>query len=266
MTGQGVGNDCMDVSYSKMVAEMQNTSYADVGAAAGRSWVWQTCNEFGYFQSSDASATQQPFGNQFPVGFSTQQCVDIYGVDAASVGAAIKKTNDFYGGLSYTGERVIFVNGDIDPWHKLSLNQGETSPQTDKDVSGVLIHGTAHCANMYPASEHDVAGLTAARASVTAALKRFLAADKAPAKAPVKEKGWLDDTVHLVIVIAVLAACLCTICACAVRRNRANKPSALDENLNAGIQEGPPAWETSSAASSADSSSSSSPYWAAQNE
>jgi hypothetical protein len=25
MTGQGVGNDCMDVSYSKMVAEMQNT-------------------------------------------------------------------------------------------------------------------------------------------------------------------------------------------------------------------------------------------------
>ena len=25
-------------------------SYADMGAAAGRSWVWQTCNEFGYFQ------------------------------------------------------------------------------------------------------------------------------------------------------------------------------------------------------------------------
>ena len=47
-------------------------------------------------------------------------------------GAAIKKTNDFYGGLSYTGERVIFVNGDIDPWHKLSLNQGETSPRNDK--------------------------------------------------------------------------------------------------------------------------------------
>ena len=52
----------------------------------------------------------------------------------------------------------------------------------------MLIHGTAHCANMYPASEHDVAGLTAARASVTAALKRFLAADKAPAKAPVRKR------------------------------------------------------------------------------
>jgi hypothetical protein len=41
---------------------------------------------------------------------------------------------------------------------------------------------------MYPASEHDVAGLFAARASVTAALKRFLAADKAPAKAPVRKR------------------------------------------------------------------------------
>ena len=52
----------------------------------------------------------------------------------------------------------------------------------------MLIHGTAHCANMYPASEHDVTTLTAARASVTAALKRFLAADKAPAKAPVRKR------------------------------------------------------------------------------
>ena len=49
----------MDVSYEKMVAEMRNTSYADLGAAAGRSWVWQTCNEFGYFQSSDGSADTQ---------------------------------------------------------------------------------------------------------------------------------------------------------------------------------------------------------------
>ena len=54
-----------------------------------------------------------------------------------------------------------------------------------------------------------------------------------------KEKGWLDDTAHLATVIAVPVACLC-ICAggaYVVRRNRANKgQSALDENLNAGIQ------------------------------
>jgi len=43
------------------------------------------------------------------VGFSTQQCEDIYGVKPEAVAAAIQKTNDLYGGLSYTGERVIFV-------------------------------------------------------------------------------------------------------------------------------------------------------------
>lgn len=97
MTGQGVGNACMDISYDKMVTEMKNTSYADLGAAAGRSWVWQTCNEFGYFQSSDAGPSTQPFSNEFPVDFSVQQCVDIYGVASASVSAAIEKTNAFYG-------------------------------------------------------------------------------------------------------------------------------------------------------------------------
>jgi len=55
MTGTGAGGPCMDVGYNKMISEMQNTSYADLGAAAGRSWVWQTCNEFGYFQSSVSS-------------------------------------------------------------------------------------------------------------------------------------------------------------------------------------------------------------------
>ena len=90
----------------------------------------------------------------------------------------------------------IHRNGDIDPWHKLSLNQGQDSPRTDKDVSGVLIHGTAHCANMYPASAHDVKGLTAARATVTAALTRFLAADKTPKTPAQKAKEWLNDPVR----------------------------------------------------------------------
>lgn len=36
---------CTDISYANMIAEMQSTS-------DGRSWTWQTCTEFGYFQVS----------------------------------------------------------------------------------------------------------------------------------------------------------------------------------------------------------------------
>lgn len=47
--------------------------------------VYQTCTEFGYFQSSDAPADMQPFGDLFPVHFSAQQCLDIYGIEPSAV-------------------------------------------------------------------------------------------------------------------------------------------------------------------------------------
>jgi hypothetical protein len=136
----------------------------------------------------------------------------------------------------------LILAGDIDPWHKLSYNQGEESPRTDKDVSGVLIHGTAHCANMYPASEHDVAGLTAARATVSSAITRFLAADKTPAAH--RDSG--GPKAHLIIAIAVSVACF-AVCAgiYAMRRRQNKRESALDQHLNVGISNGLEASRTS---------------------
>ena len=145
---------------------MKNESLDSDVAGGGRQWTWQTCVEFGYFQSS-ASALQ-PFGNLFPASFSTQQCEDIYGVSAAATAQHVADTNAFYGGLDYNTTRVIFVNGDIDPWHALSLGPKAGDPL---GTTSVRIHGTAHCANMYPASPNDVAGLTAARHSVSMAIE-----------------------------------------------------------------------------------------------
>ena len=45
-------DQCLDVSYVDMVSDMQNTSLDSDVAGGGRQWVWQTCTEFGYFQSS----------------------------------------------------------------------------------------------------------------------------------------------------------------------------------------------------------------------
>ncbi len=43
-----------------------------------------------------------------------------------------------------SGTNIVFPNGDIDPWHALSVLQN-LSPS----VTAILIHGTAHCADMY---------------------------------------------------------------------------------------------------------------------
>ena len=106
----------------------------------------------------------------------------------------------------------------------------------------MLIHGTAHCANMYPASEHDVAGLTAARATVSSAITGFLAADKTPAA--IHNSG--DSKAHLIMAIAVSVACLAVCVGIYAMRRRQNKrESALDQHLNAGISSGFKASRTS---------------------
>jgi hypothetical protein len=45
-------------------------------------------------------------------------CADVFGkaFDLKFIREAIADTNTNYGGFSYEGTRVVFVNGDIDPW------------------------------------------------------------------------------------------------------------------------------------------------------
>lgn len=43
----------------------------------GRQWTYQTCTEFGFFQTS--TARPKLFSETFPVDFFVQQCVDIFG-------------------------------------------------------------------------------------------------------------------------------------------------------------------------------------------
>ena len=54
---------CMDVSYAKTLAEMRNATFD--GFKAARQWYYQTCNEFGYFQTSASplSDAAQPFAS-----------------------------------------------------------------------------------------------------------------------------------------------------------------------------------------------------------
>jgi hypothetical protein len=71
-------NNCTDYLYTKTVQNMKNESWDSPEASGGRQWTYQTCTEFGFFQSSDLE--EQPFGNDFPIRFSIRQCQDVYGI------------------------------------------------------------------------------------------------------------------------------------------------------------------------------------------
>ncbi|XP_019872170.1 putative serine protease K12H4.7 [Aethina tumida] len=160
---------CLDYKYDNMINELRNISWAGEQAEGGRQWTYQTCTEFGFFQSS----TYQPqvFGDKFPVDFFIEQCVDIFGpkYNSTFLNAAVNRTNILYGALDIDVSNVVFVHGSVDPWHALGITKAR-SP----NAPAIYIEGTAHCANMYPASDKDLPQLTAARLKIKQYIKSWL--------------------------------------------------------------------------------------------
>jgi len=152
--------ECLDYPYMTFINEMRLTDWNSSAAEGGRQWTYQTCTEFGYYQSSDLE--RQPFGKHFPIEFFIRQCADIFGsrFNLELLQRAIDRTNMIYGGLALKLDRVVFPNGSIDPWHALGMTTNSTGNVP------IYIQGTAHCADMYAPSEKDSPELIAARKTI----------------------------------------------------------------------------------------------------
>lgn len=102
------------------------------------------------------------FGDKFPVEFFIKQCQDVYGqkFDGDALVRDVERTNINYGARNPSTTNVIYVNGNIDPWHALSLTT------SSEEKPAILIDGTAHCANMYEPSDKDLPQLKDARLKV----------------------------------------------------------------------------------------------------
>lgn len=67
---------CLDYKYDKMIQEMRNTSWDSKVAEGMRQWTYQTCTEFGFYQTSDKK--ENVFGSRFDAKFFIKQCLDVY--------------------------------------------------------------------------------------------------------------------------------------------------------------------------------------------
>lgn len=157
---------CLDASFSNYLRYMTNTSWDGPAAGGGRQWVYQTCTEFGFYQSTDSP--NQPFTG-FPLEYQVKQCADFYNISAEEVAAAIVQTNEYYGAYDIRSSRIVFPNGSIDPWHALGITQDITP-----DLPAIFIKGTSHCANMYPARSQDPPQLEMAREHIFLLLQQWL--------------------------------------------------------------------------------------------
>jgi len=130
------GMDCYDVSYNESMKALSDVKSQD------RSWLWQTCTEFGFYQTCNPGTscpfTSDPFVSS--LDSFTDMCSQLFNIDPESVANTAKVTNNHYGGWDYGGTRVVFANGGADPW------SASTVPATNPELDLVVlwVAGASH--------------------------------------------------------------------------------------------------------------------------
>ncbi|RLN93553.1 hypothetical protein BBJ28_00001724 [Nothophytophthora sp. Chile5] len=140
------------------------------GTSSSRQWVYQTCNEFGYFQTT--TSARSPFHALRAVteaNVGSEICRRVYEM---SVAPDVAGANLDYGSLGIEVESVTFPSGTIDPWHALAV-QNATELHS-RSAAAVFIEGTAHCADMYHPSEKDSPQLQWAHAKIARRVQQYL--------------------------------------------------------------------------------------------
>ncbi|XP_026514692.1 thymus-specific serine protease [Terrapene carolina triunguis] len=146
---------CMENSHQRALAELRRANLTLSGVGE-RQWYFQTCTEFGYYQTCED--TTCPFSRLLTLSAQLDLCSQVFGIGPERVGEAVTFTNEYYGADHPKASRILFVNGDIDPWHALSVLKNQSRSEL-----AILINGTSHCANMNPSRPSDPLPLVLAR-------------------------------------------------------------------------------------------------------
>eukprot|EP01063_Lacrimia_lanifica_P007146 TRINITY_DN14523_c0_g1_i1.p1 TRINITY_DN14523_c0_g1~~TRINITY_DN14523_c0_g1_i1.p1 ORF type:complete len:546 (+),score=150.30 TRINITY_DN14523_c0_g1_i1:61-1698(+) len=186
---------CVESSWEKdMIKPLQSTKFD--GSSSSRQWIWQSCNEFGFFQTTSGASADNAFGAFKALGVDKagqKLCAEVFHLRNYT-GPNTLWANTNYGNRDLQATNVVTPNGNMDPWHALGIvnatdafyNTCTGGPCTPQRVAAsddvVLIDGTAHCRDMMRPNGipgvPDTPSVQWAHAKVAAAVARFLAGDQ----------------------------------------------------------------------------------------
>jgi len=165
------GVDCEDASWTDMLEELTKVEKDPNNVA--RPWTFQTCNEFGYFQTADSP--HQPFyAWKKPLGLDFYMDMCAAGFDGWTAEPQVDFMNQVYGSRDIDATNIVFAAGTIDPWHALGVtNYTSALPQSTEYP--VYILGTAHCNDLYAPASTDPASLVIAREVIAGHVAKWVA-------------------------------------------------------------------------------------------
>ena len=173
---------CDDVDWKSFLDWYQTPTKQN---ANDRSWLYQTCSEFGFYQTCNEDSTC-PYGRGYHlVSQDLEMCQTVFGIEPDTVKANVASTLLYYGGWKLTpgeqehqmnmmenGEkgqkRILFVTGDVDPWTELALTKG------NKDHPSVSVKGASHHFWTHEIKESDGEFVVAARKTIYSTVSDWL--------------------------------------------------------------------------------------------
>ncbi|XP_036889003.1 thymus-specific serine protease [Sturnira hondurensis] len=161
-----LGQRCLSFSRAETLAQLKVTE-PRVSGVGDRQWLYQTCTEFGFYVT--CQGPRCPFSQLPALPSQLELCEKVFGLSTSSIVQAVTQTNSYYGGQTPGATQVLFVNGDADPWHVLSVTQA-----LGPSVSALLIPSASHCLDMAPERPSDTPSLRQGRQSILQQLQTWL--------------------------------------------------------------------------------------------
>lgn len=143
----------------------------------GRSWFYQTCTQFGYWQTAPRPPLRRLRSKYVTSGWQSSPCHAFFGKSVPPQ-PDVDSVNKRYGGLLPNVSRVVFVNGLLDPWSSLSVAVDE---EISRRISAngkntvITMPRASHVTDFYFASTRTDFGVKEARAKILGALWYYLA-------------------------------------------------------------------------------------------
>lgn len=133
-------DDCQSSNFDDIV---EYYSSLDIESFGGRSWLWQTCTEFGFYQTCEDDC---PYASHFhSVDSDLEICSRVFNISSDEVYENVQSSLDHYGGKAFlrpgAASKILVVNGNVDPWSVLGLEENDS---TDYLLPVKVVDGASH--------------------------------------------------------------------------------------------------------------------------
>ncbi|KAJ2721759.1 hypothetical protein GGI07_003752 [Coemansia sp. Benny D115] len=173
MTASYIRNNNIDPvsAYSSNAGAGNTELYQD-----GRSWFYQTCTQFGYWQTAPRQPLRRLRSKYVTAEWQSRPCQAFFGPGVAGQ-PDVGGVNTKHGGLFPNVTRVVFVNGLLDPWSELSVASDPSiaAKAANGGLNAVITMPRAsHVVDFYFSTSRTDFGVDVARRKILAAMRNFL--------------------------------------------------------------------------------------------